>query len=426
MRDRLPMVLLLVLVCFGVALAQEPVRGTQSERLGSGRNVQAPRPTPRTIRLKLPRRDAKPTSPMITPALPARQPTSPGLRVTEEQDPTKVVVARVGSEQMTLKELEDQLALLRRGRTFGGRTEEVERLRRAYREQILNDWVETKLFAIEARARQLAASREEVDRYIEGTAQDRGMRISLADRLRALGLSEEKLRDAVTEAVLGEKLIRQTIREKVTDAMIRDAYARYPLIFWSPPKRHVRQIIYQFRGGETPRQIRAMKRKMNRIRRRLVWFGGKFEDYSTQEYADLGLYVRDLGWLTLGDHINVGNPDAPDLHRLLVYNLAFQLKKVRAGSQPEYALKAGKISDVARSPYGFHIFQVVAEQPARRKTTEEARLDVENTYYEQVRTGLLEQLRRKYDLPAGQFLQREDTRLSPSAGDDGTTLSVQP
>jgi len=354
-------------------------------------------------RLRLtPRRSAAPSSPTrrTTPKPAAKPP----LRVLAQRDPDKVLVARVGAETMTLKSLQRRLALLPRG-TFAGPKKEVERLRRAYARRILEDWMETKLLAEEARARGIAVTKEEVDKYIEGTAKDRGLKIPVRDRAKLIGVSVDEFRREMEDAVLGDKLIRQVIRERISDDMIRDTFKNYPMSFWWPARRHVREICYILRGDESPKEISAIRRRMKRIRRRLVWFGAKFEDYLKGKGGP-GVVARDLGWIAVGDPINP--------KRQFIYRTVFKLKPPKQGKPPEYELKNGQFSEVVESPYGFHIFQVIGEQPPRRKTLEEARVDVENTFYNQVRLSLLRELRDKYRPRANIDGLAEETVAAPA------------
>jgi len=381
--------LVLVLVVAAPAWAQGPIRRTQpdaSAREGTRDSALAPRVTPRrVIRIRPPRPGELPPTTSATVA-PETKPTPPPLRIVEPGDPAKTIVATVEGEQLTLKEVEEQLGFIR-SPAFSGPTEEVERYRRAYKRQIMNDWVDTKLLTVEARTRGLNVTRDEVDRYIQGTALDSGLQIPAAERARLVGVSEEKFRAAVEDGILGEKLIRQVIREKVTDAMLTEAINKSPLVAMAPPRRHVRQIVSLFEGTETPDQVKEMRSKMKAIRRRLTWFGGKFEEYGYERGIPGRLFVYDLGWLAVGDRFEPKSQ--------FIYALVFRLEAARPGKESQYVLKKGEISEVIDSPTGFHIFQAIDEQPARRKTLEEVRVTVETTFYDQVRTGLLKELAKK-------------------------------
>ncbi len=314
--------------------------------------------------------------------------TSPlPLRVRGPRPPEKIIIAAVGKEQLSLKDVEDQIALIK-SRTLSGPKEVVERYRRAYGRQIYNDWVDSTLLATEARARGLTVSQEEMNLYIQGTALDSGLRIPLSERIRLLGVDEKKVAAMLTDAILGDKLVRHVIRERITDAMLADAYNRNPGMFWFPPRRHARHLCWTLTGTETPDQLRDIQKKMNSIRRRLAWFGVKMDSYAQPNYSMPNLVYRDLGWLAVGEPITEKEK--------FIYDVVFRLEGVTPGREPQYALKVGEISEVLQSPAGFHIFEILEEQPGRRKTLEEARLDVENTFFNQVREGLIKELEKKY------------------------------
>ncbi|MCX8035578.1 MAG: peptidylprolyl isomerase [Candidatus Sumerlaeia bacterium] len=314
--------------------------------------------------------------------------TSPlPLRVRGPRPPEKIIVAAVGKEQLTLKDVEDQIALIK-SRTLSGPKDVVERYRRAYGRQIYNDWVDATLLATEARARGITVTQEEMNLYIQGTALDSGLRIPLSERIRLLGVDEKKVAAMLTDAILGDKLVRQVIRERITDAMLAEAYNRNPGMFWFPPRRHARHLCWTLTGTETPEQLRDIQKKMNSIRRRLAWFGVKMDSYAQPDYSMPNLVYRDLGWLAVGEAITEKEK--------FIYDVVFRLAGVTPGREPQYALKVGQISEVLQSPAGFHIFEILEEQPGRRKTLEEARLDVEHTFFNQVREGLIKELEKKY------------------------------
>jgi len=455
------LVAMIALACSVSVFAQGPIRsGPKNDgRRESDRRGPGARPTPRRIILRSPSASANalPTSLTLTPpvrstslgtspilpvppGLPrpavsdivstvtvgprprltpraATAPTSRALLVSEPRDPARVVVATVGAQQLTLKEVQSQAALLRTA-NLAGPKEEVARYRRAYARElsreIYNDWVDTKLLATEARARGLTVTRQEADQYLQGTTQMSNLKIPVAARIRLQGVDERKFQEALNDGILGDKLVRLVIHERITDDLLRDAYVRTPVLFWFMPKRHVRQLCYQFQGAETANSVKDMQKKMNSIRRRLTWFGGKLEDYATQKYALPNLFYVDLGWLTLGDPVSS--------EQQFVYNTVFQLEPPQQGKEPQYVLKLNEISPVLQSPAGFYLFQVVEELPSRRKTLDEARVDVENTFFNQVRENSIKELERKYPVtrdPEGLF------RREP-AGEEEPLLETSP
>lgn len=349
--------------------------------------------TARTIHIQFPRPAPRPSSPTL-----AADPLPVLVRPAKTDDPANVIVAVVSGEHMTLKELQEKLAMMP-ARTFAGTRQEAEARRKRYMWRILADWVDCKLLAVEAMRRGLSVTKAEIDQHIEGTAKDRGMQISVAARCRMVGISEDELRKTVADAALGDKLIRQMIRESVSDEYLRELVKDLPLLSWAPPRRQVRQIVYLFTVGQnnsvvdTLKEINAKRRKMQSIRRRLVWFGGKFEDYQpnpveAQVSKEPVPMLCDVGWLTFSEAINP--------QRQAIYNEVFRAKPPKAGKPPEWALEMGKISDVIQSPFGFHILQVVTEEPARLKTLQELRTEAEGLCYQEVRRELLKQLKTKY------------------------------
>jgi len=375
----------------GFVWAQGPIRGgtAPGERREGGRGTVAPRTTPRRIVIlgKIPKPTDVPSSATLTQPIPS--PTSTTLPQGRRREPSKIVVAAVEKEHLSMQDVWDQVALIRSPR-LSGSADVVERYRRAYGNEILNDWVDTRLLVMEARARGFTVSNDEIERYVQGTAQESGLKVPVAAQLRRIGLPEEKFRQTIADAILCDKVIRQVIRETVPDSYLREVYDKSPALFWVYPRRHVRQICLQFKGNETESDIRAMERRMNSIRRSIVWFGTKFEEYVAKHPAE-NFFYHDLGWLAMGDNIT-------PRQRFIYDNVAFRIPPPKAGKEPEYALKVGEVSEVMRSPdSGFHLFQIVEELPARRKTFEEAREELESGWcFTEARRKLMKDLEKKY------------------------------
>jgi peptidyl-prolyl cis-trans isomerase C len=348
----------------------------------------------RTVRIDMAARRSIATAPDAAAATSAstrrRSPTpgAPARIIAEEEVPGAAIVARVANEKLTRQEVDQQVALFTRKEKFAGTKEAKERMLRAYRRRIIGDWIDTKLLAVEGRSRNITVTSDEIVRYAQGTAHENRLLIPIPARVTALGLTEADFKEVVTDAILGDKLIRQSIRNVVSDKQIQECIRTSPLpTFLVNPKRRVQQIFYQFRADGGADDVNAMMSEMKKIRRRLVWFGGKFEDYK-QDNPEKGLFLREF-------EVTFGEPTAPE--RQFIYQAVFATNPPSRKEAPtEYKLKLGEISDVIRSDYGLHIVKVVAEQPTRPMTFEECRVKVEDAFYEQVRTSLLRELRDKF------------------------------
>lgn len=304
-------------------------------------------------------------------------------------NPARVIVGRVGDREMTLAELQRRVELAMRGKQFAGPTEEVElkrgKMERAYARRILGDWIDTSLLLADAERRGIRASEKDIQEYVQTTAEDRGLAVPLEQRAMALGISVDELREILTEAVLADKVIRTEIMERITEKELREKYETMPGMFVAPPARHVIQIIAPFSETVTLEERNKLAREMEKIHRRLRWFGAKFE---TAAEPTNGIFFQDLGWLELNE------PTTTD--RQFLYYTVFATKQVKPGQAPEYVLKCNEISDVGQSIYGIHILKVIEERPMRQRSFEEARHQVEDRFFATVRKLYLEELRVRY------------------------------
>jgi peptidyl-prolyl cis-trans isomerase C/foldase protein PrsA len=233
------------------------------------------------------------------------------------------IVAQVNSESITVVEFTAELFPLIEGyQTPPTRQEEVDfkNLKKA----LLDQLIEKRLVLMEAQKMGITASDDEVE--------DASASIK---RSYPQGRFDEVVRDEAARRQWKESLRQRLLIEKVINRVsqltspidehaLRKYYKKHRSLFAVPDQVRVRQIVVKDRQ-EAEGLLRRIKR------------GESFEElarrHSIGPEAEIG---GDLGFF--------GRGDMP-----VEFDVVF-------------SLKAGETSDVVQSPYGYHIFQVVAKR----------------------------------------------------------------
>jgi peptidyl-prolyl cis-trans isomerase C len=252
------------------------------------------------------------------------------------------VLARVNQEQITVDEFDREFKelILEPGKEAKGAN--LGDLKKAYLDQV----IERKILVQEARRSGMKVSQEELNQAISEIKMDypgEGFGEKLG--LRGMTLDEWKVR--LEEKLLAEKMIRSVhhYRGEIDEKKALQYYEAHRASFQLPQKVRARQIVVA--DGEEAIQI------LKRLKK-----GETFEKVAMQK--SLGpekVKGGDLGYFSRGE-------------RPTEFDYVF-------------TMEVGAISEVIKSPYGYHIFKLEEKIEPRQIPFEEAKL------------GILEELRQK-------------------------------
>jgi parvulin-like peptidyl-prolyl isomerase len=233
-------------------------------------------------------------------------------------------VAVVNGEPIAAAALEREIVRARAG--------EAEGAAGTLRRRILDDAIERVLLLQQARARSIAVPDEQVERALLAVrAEYPGSHFD--DLLAQERLSQAELKARLREQLTIEKLVAEEVFPpvQVAEGELERYYGEHAAEFEQPEQVHALQVVV--RTKEEAQKV------LGELRRRPQAFGDVARKASI---APEGRRGGDLGWFGKGD----GMPE--------VFDLCFRLK-------------VNQISDVTPSPYGFHIFKVLARRaPARQ------------------------------------------------------------
>lgn len=257
-----------------------------------------------------------------------------GCSPSKEQGPGPAVVARVDGAPVTASRLQDSLRLLKLGfsNTSGLSPSSDAKM------DLLSQLVEEEMYMREAARLGVAASGAEVEaRYKKTEADYPG---DFGGALEQAGLKEGSFKEILRRKVTVEKLLAREVysKIKVERAAEEDYFRKNRGSFSRPAMVRARQIVVD-NPAEAEKILKELKK------------GADFAALARKEsLSPDSAKGGDLGWFSRGQ-------------------MPPQFDAV-------FRLKAGRISGVVKSPYGYHIFKVEEASRPARPTFREAEPEV--------------------------------------------------
>lgn len=233
------------------------------------------------------------------------------------------VLAQFDGQTITLREFKASFEPIRAQFKAG----EVEL--RAIKERVLNQLIDEKLILQEARRLNLEVTDLEVASKIKDVTQDYPKEL-FSKMLEAQGVTFAQWQRAIEDQLLIEKVVHLQVYRKVRvrEPEIRKYYDEHPAEFKRPQEVRARQILV------------ATSVQANNI---LGWLreGEDFADLARKfSISPDGKRGGDLGFFSRG-------------------------QMPEAFEEAVFTLQVGQISDVRKTPFGYHIFKLEEIRPAR-------------------------------------------------------------
>jgi len=251
------------------------------------------------------------------------------------------VVARINDEEVALDDfdLEFREQILEPGKEVTGKS--LGDMKKAYLDQM----VERKILVQEARRTGITVSPGELNQAIAEIRKDYSEK-EFGERIGSKGMTLDGWKVRLQEKLQAEKMIRNAsqFRGKIDDKEASRYYEANLASFQLPPRVRVRQIVVAD-GEEAIQLLKRLKK------------GERFEKLASEK--SLGpekVSGGDLGTFSPGER-------PPEFDAV-------------------FTMDVGTISEVIKSPYGYHIFKLEAKTEARQMPFEEAK------------TGILQELAR--------------------------------
>jgi peptidyl-prolyl cis-trans isomerase C len=252
------------------------------------------------------------------------------------------ILAQVNDEQITVDEFNREVKelILEPGKETKGRS--LENLKQAYLDQV----IERKILVQEARQLGIRVSQEELNQAISEIKKDYPGE-GFGEKLGLKGVTLEEWKARLEEKLLAEKMIRNALyyRGEIDEKEVLRYYESSPSSFQVPQKVRARQIVVA--SEEEVIQI------LNQLKK-----GENFEKLAMKK--SLGpekVEGGDLGYFSQGER-----PSEFD---------------------HVFTMEVGTISEVIKSPYGYHVFKL------------EEKIEPRQIPFEEAKSGIFQELRQK-------------------------------
>lgn len=244
-------------------------------------------------------------------------------------------VAQVNDKILTAKEFGERLAsrLKNYDALFAKQDSNILRIKH----EILNEFITSAVIQEFALKSDLASPDGEVESQIDKVRSSYPDDISFRSALAQEGLSLEEWKTSVRQSVY-ERMIFRNVAKGISDpseAEIAQYYKANKALFEIPPRVRLRQIVLE--------KEEDAKRILTRVRQS----GGNLEKMAREfSVAPESKNGGDTGWIEKG--------------ALEVFDMAFKMS-------------VGSRSDIVKSSYGFHIFEVLGKKAAVSLSLSEAK-----------------------------------------------------
>ena len=219
--------------------------------------------------------------------------------------------------------------------------------REVLRRQVLDHLIMVELQVQRAEQGGIRISNDMLNEAVYTVAQRNQMDMSqFASALQQEGIDFAAFRERLRKQLLLEQLRQREVaaRVKVTDEEVDNYLRQQGQQNQQPSEYHIRHILIGVSERASPAEIAQKNALAQRIRQELVK-GGDFAQAAVRySQGETALNGGDMGWRPLSE-----------VPRLFAERLG--------------SMRPGEISDVIRSPSGFHVFQLVEKRNAAESST---------------------------------------------------------
>ncbi len=232
------------------------------------------------------------------------------------------------------------------------------------------DWiVSIRLLAQEAEKQNINVDKNEIDLAINTIKRRFPSEQTFIDALNEADLSVEQFTDNLTKELMVQKLLEQQLRFQLQDISDEDAlkyYDEHGEEFMRNEQIRVHHILLKISEAADPERVKNVENKAIRILDR-IRKGEDFENLARQYSEDpSALKGGDIGFFSRGE---------------LIDNF----------EQAAFNLKVGEVSELVRTPLGFHIIRMDERKASQRILFEQAKIEIKLKLKQQRSNAAFEQ-----------------------------------
>jgi peptidyl-prolyl cis-trans isomerase SurA len=268
------------------------------------------------------------------------------------------VVAKVNGVEIKSDSIKFQLSsAMRKGQRSFSPAEQREIVSKLVDKEIVRELVHQ-----EGKAVKIEVDAKSVEKEFQGVMTPYKNKEDFQKALNARGLTEDELRNSIEVDLIAKKLIDEQVRGKIkiNDKDVKSYYESNQKKFFRPEAYRARHIFISMFPPEliktTPvNELRERKEELDKEAKKKV-DGILAEIKSGGDFADLAKkYSHDSGSAQNGGDLD------------FIYKGVFDPAFDTAISK----MKAGDVSDVVKTPFGYHIIKLGETKPAEQATFDE-------------------------------------------------------
>lgn len=278
------------------------------------------------------------------------------------------VAAEVNGEPILLKTLDKEFAQYKEQypQLFEGK--DATQRENEYRRRILDSLIDDELMRQAAEEQGIAVTEEDITKQIDQLKAGFGDEEKFEQAITSAGMTIDQLKDQIREQMLTQKIIESLDSgDKITEDQIKAYYEKNKEQFLIPASKRASHILFKLEDEEGARAV------LKRIKQGED-FAKLAKEYSTDK--DTAAKGGDLGFP--------------------------QTSFSQDFKQALDKLKIGEVSDLVKSPLGWHIIKATEEREGRQQTLDEVKERIEQILTQQRRANsyqdYLKELREKADI----------------------------
>jgi hypothetical protein len=321
------------------------------------------------------------------------------------------LVGVVENRMLTRRQLEHRMALLvgsdlsvgeEMMGANAGRQSEVRKAaadRRAlFESEVLAGWIENTAIAVYAERREIGVGEDEIDRMLARlmVGADAPDGAGGKENVLLIGMPEAEMRKELRDALLIDKIVRQAMREVVSENEMREIYIKYPKSFLFAPSRvRAWQLYFPVSGPMSKKDRDRAVDEINRWRKKLARAKTP-EDYQELQ-KELGgaekLLEHDREAISMqgGGRMPMMRPEKLERPVLIDMGWIAAGDMIPAATHKElFNLKVGETSKVFEPEtkdrdLGYNVVKVAERVDGERGGYEEARPHIEDMLFDRVK-----------------------------------------
>ncbi len=237
------------------------------------------------------------------------------------------------------------------------------------RKEILDWLVSTRLLVQEAQKLNINVEDSEVEMLVNTIKRRFPSEQKFLDALQEADLSIEQFKTNLTKELIVQKLLEQQLGSQIKDISDEDAlkyYNEHGIELMQNEQIRVHHILFKVAETADPAKVKSVENKANSVLMRIKK-GEDFEAIARQYSEDpSALKGGDIGFFSRGDMIKNFEDAA-------------------------FALKVGEVSNLVRTPLGFHIIRLDERKSSQKIPFEEVKVSIKLKLKQEHTNSLMQQ-----------------------------------